>query len=249
MLHAILSSKAGRLHSSEDSVRWRDIFKGSEDLITATLFERLAYLSGPTAWALLRAAMGGHGDTFRMAELAELEFWPMWPHKARTMGVEPDVFLQFDLGDPAQRFHVIVESKFAGNGQSSEQWAVQLSAYAQLLSEDLTAADHVVYLAIDGISKGEQWQKDMLEAVKAHPLVQEANVENVSFEMCDWKDLAKACATTKPATPQERRILGDMTKALGLFGYHHVIRPKQLEDMKPLATVEQSLAMLSKRRA
>ncbi|WP_286698103.1 hypothetical protein [Sulfitobacter sp. TMED3] len=246
MLHAILSSKSGRIHSGDTVTKWRDIFRGSEDLITATVIERLSYLSGPTAWSILRKASGNMLDDFRVGELVEIEFWPMWEHQERKLGVEPDVFMQFDLGDPVKRYHLIVESKFWGNSQDVNQWAYQLSAYGQLLqSEELQPADSVVYLAIGGVKNSMLWRENMLAELGKEKRFQAANIEKLSFGMIGWMELVKACCETNHSSPEEKRILKDMIKGLGLYGYSYIETPRQLEAIKPLRTAEQTLALLS----
>lgn len=246
MLHAILSSKSGRLHSGDAVTKWRDIFRGSEDLITATVIERLSYLSGATAWSVLTKALGNTLSDFRIAELVEIEFWPMWEHESRKFGVEPDVFMQFDLGDPVKRYHLIVESKFWGNSQSTSQWAYQLSAYDQLLqSEEIDSADSVVYIAIGGANDSDLWRQHMLAELDKEELFQTANITNLSFGMIGWMELVKACVVTKPSSPEEARILKDMIKGLGLYGYSYIKTPNQLESMKPIQNAEQALALLA----
>ena len=58
MLHAILHGKAGRIEQEGESLRWRDLFKGSEDLLTATVFGRLPHLSDGALRAMLRFLLG-----------------------------------------------------------------------------------------------------------------------------------------------------------------------------------------------
>lgn len=112
MLNAILNSKSGRLNAAdEQSIRWRDLFRGSEDLVTSTIFERLSYLPALTAWSLLAVAAGGQLTAYRMADLAEMEFWPFWDADDRVRGVEPDVFIRIELGDPGRSVQIIVEAK------------------------------------------------------------------------------------------------------------------------------------------
>ena len=220
MLHAILSSKSGRLRSGDTVTKWRDVFRNSEDLITATILERLSYLSGVTAWSILRKALGNTLVNFRVAKLVEIEFWPMWEHEDRKLGVEPDVFMQFDLGDPVKRYHLIIESKFWGNSQDVNQWAYQLSAYGQLLqTEELEPADSVVYFGIGGVKNSVLWRERMLAELDEEEHFQAANIENLSFGMIGWMELVKACVETNHSSPEEERILNDMIKGLGLYGY------------------------------
>lgn len=47
MLVALTNGKAGRVGSEiKAGTSWRDVFRTSEDLLTATVFGRLAYLRG-----------------------------------------------------------------------------------------------------------------------------------------------------------------------------------------------------------
>ena len=51
MLSAILHGKAGRVEGADDEPRsYRDLFRASEDLLTATVLERLAYLEAADFW-------------------------------------------------------------------------------------------------------------------------------------------------------------------------------------------------------
>lgn len=66
MLHAIWSGKARRLKIEglvEPAPRWRDIFHSNEDLLTATVFERLAYLSDAVFRQLIAFMTGESGGT------------------------------------------------------------------------------------------------------------------------------------------------------------------------------------------
>lgn len=75
MLHAILHGKAGRIEREGESLCWRDLFKGSEDLLTATFFGRLPHLSDGALHAVLRFLLGDNPldpATFqRLANLVE----------------------------------------------------------------------------------------------------------------------------------------------------------------------------------
>lgn len=243
MLNAILNSKSGRLgRDAERSVSWRDLFKGSEDLVTATIFERLSYLPAETAWNILAAAAGGQLHSYRMAELTTMEYWPMWDVEGRSRGVEPDVFLELKLGDPALKVQVIVEAKHGGS-QSADQLKAELKAWAQAIESDqIEVPDLLVILAIGGLrstSKKHQLELDF-DAV-----TQDFNsLPETTLLPLDWDDLARAFALLAPKTQHEQRIVDDMREALGLYGYYHVVEPRHLELLLDHRPVNRSLTAL-----
>ena len=241
MLNAILSSKSGRV-SPEDqqNLRWRDIFRGSEDLITATIFERLAYLAAETAWNLLASASGSQLHAYRLAEITTMEFWPIWSTEDRARGVEPDVFIAFELGDPVRKFHMIVESKYGGV-QSAWQLKEEILAWRQAVLDEIDTPDHLVVVAIGGLRTGSRRQR--LEDAFRDATVDLADVAGeLSLVMIDWSDFARAFALHKPQSPHEGRIVEDLRRSLELYGYHHAIQPVHLERFLAHRRVKHTLA-------
>ncbi|WP_097522176.1 hypothetical protein [Sinorhizobium sp. BJ1] len=152
MLHAVAGRKAGRLQSNDGQVSWLAAFRMSEDLLTASVFGRLAYLEGAVLWRILRRTFGSGLPDFRVAELSDITFWPVWDDSAETNGtVEPDVFLDFKLGDPAISMRMIVEAKFGTYPtQHANQWVRQWTAYREANGDD---GNRVVLAAIGGLGK------------------------------------------------------------------------------------------------
>lgn len=231
MLNAILNSKSGRLNAAdEQSIRWRDLFRGSEDLVTSTIFERLSYLPALTAWSLLAVAAGGQLTAYRMADLAEMEFWPFWDADDRVRGVEPDVFIRIELGDPGRSVQIIAEAKHDGD-QSAGQLRVELHAWYQAVSSGvIDLPDQLIVMAIGGLPaphRRQQFKSELAAAVEAI----EGLVADVDLVLVDWADLARAIALHLPGSGHEERIIKDMRKALDLYGYHHIVEPLQLERL------------------
>ena len=81
MLSAILHGKARCLATPvELGQPWRHVFRGSEDFLTAAVFERLAYMDDAVLWRLLQRAV--RPDLLPPRTIATLEcfdFWPRWP--------------------------------------------------------------------------------------------------------------------------------------------------------------------------
>lgn len=233
MLNAILESKSGRLHrGEEEGLRWRDVFRESEDLVTSTVFERLSYLPGDITWSILGSASNGALEPYRLADIKAVTYWPIWPAEGRARGVEPDVFIEVEVGDPARRAHIIVEAKHRG-AQTAKQLCGELDAWMEsIASGELEQPDELVVVAIGGLPHHDAvgFVDDI--SSYAHERLRTLDVK-FTLILLDWTDLARAVNLLEEHTDHVNRIINDISRALALFGYHHAVIPRQLEDLAP----------------
>jgi hypothetical protein len=229
MLQAVINGKAGRPASVADGATWRQVFRTSEDLLTATVFERLSYLDGPLLWEVLR-------NTFRPAllpprklvELLDVEFWPMWQDIDGGIGqdVEPDVVLTFSVGDPARTIVLIVECKLGGL-QYPRQWARESAAFAARRAAD--PPDDVWLLALGGLP-----DSALRTVTRFTGEIRATYGTDVQALAADWSDLARVLDELDAGDPIAGRIIGDVKAALALNGYRN-IRP--MAELASLADV------------
>lgn len=220
MLVALTNGKAGRLKSEVPSgTSWRQVFRASEDLLTASVFGRLTYLDGPALWTILRSTFPGLPD-YRMVELLDVEFWPRWLEEGEESTVEPDVFLQFQVGDPAVRIDVIVEAKFGtAPAQYANQWRRQWTAYHAAREQEGEDVPRNVYLmAIGGMGAR--------APLHVERLLKELGKQDLQIRAlaANWSDLLESLEDFlgKSVVRRDRRIVTDMIEALALANYRQV---------------------------
>lgn len=228
MLHAILKGKAGTLSATvSPGDAWRQVYRSSEDLLTATTFERLAYLDGPTLWAIIVSTFrSGALPARRVAELLEIEFWPIWQEAAAVLGqaVEPDVLLTLSIGDPAQRIALIVECKAGGGRQYSDQWAREWLAF-QAETAVTEQPDEVWLLALGGLPES----AGRTVAKFSDDIRTRWNTE-IRALAAEWSDLARALDEVNAPSRVAARIIQDLRLALELHGYRNVRPMNGLAD-------------------
>ena len=183
------------------------------------MFERVSYLSGATAWDLLRetfpeASLPGR----KLASLDEVVFWPTWSAASEKLGqrVEPDVALRFSVGEPARTVALIVEAKL-GSLQNRDQWAREWIAHAAEVAG--AEPDECWLLALGGMRLGNRARASAF----ASQIEDGFNVK-VNAATAGWADLLAATGRIE-AAGAEARILEDIRKALALFGFRAVRRP------------------------
>ena len=209
MLQAVKNGKTG--HSINDKeVFWRKLFKGSEDSLTSSIFERLFYLPENLLWKILRDSIN-QTDVFNPEDqqLSEFEFWPHWD-AAETNNryfVEPDVFIS------TQDFDLIIEAKRKGAGQYVEQWESEIKSYRKVYS----TYKKVFLLALEG-----NWNHSV------------QIVEGVPILKCEWQSMLDSIDTllfnkSYQIEDCQKRILLDIVSA---FEVHGFIKCEWFEQMK-----------------
>lgn len=123
MLQAVLHGKAGRVEQGGQSLRWRELFKRNEDLLTATFFGRLPYLSNGAFEAVLGCLIGFEQAKRLAPAFIEIELWPRLTEWDERDYVEPDVILRFE----SELVMIEVKPPFSG-GQYRDQWRAQMKA-------------------------------------------------------------------------------------------------------------------------
>jgi hypothetical protein len=218
MLNAILKGKSRPIPKDvAPGASLREVFKKSEDALTASVFERLGYLSGQTVWQILGLTFGMQNFPARqVVKLDSIEFWPKWTEARDRMNikveqmVEPDVLLRLSVGDPARKVALIVECKLKHH-YSSTQLINEWNAY--LVEYEDEPVDEIWVLCIGG---------SLDEAQRSIAALNEAEKERgdpVNAAAAAWQQMLAAVEAVEAACSGERRALLDTLAALRLYGF------------------------------
>lgn len=201
MLNAVLAGKKrgtglqGSLEAAE----------GAEDVLTASLFERLGYLPDALFTAVFSELLG---EPF--GPLQQLDFWPSW-YLEDGRRVEPDLLLQ-----DAQRA-LLVEAK--RHDHVRQQDAGQLAN--ELLSgwRENALGDHCVLLVLGGLSDYTQAGRQRLLA-ELLPLLPDGSEARFTLVCRSWQQLYQALETQLPldAPPGCLRLLDDIARCYAWHG-------------------------------
>ena len=212
MLNAVLHGKTQGMLRQD----YAGAFVGYEDSLTATIFERLLYLSQPRLEAILARFLKDAELDVRPADLGTITasaFWPTWP--LREGGTkEPDVYVQFDRAD------LIVEAKRwdASQQQDFEQWAWEIKA--RPLAD--AGQRRLLLLAIGGLPEYDLQHVRLLKrkAVESEAFVQ-WDVHAADFDLlaASWRQFAlilREQLTHPSLVASDQCILRDMLAGLAL---------------------------------
>jgi hypothetical protein len=210
MLNAVLKGKTHGILRQD----YAGEFVGYEDSLTATVFERLFYLSQPMLETILDHLLKYSGVDIRAANLGALqayEFWPQWPTMEGGK-TEPDVYVRFARAD------LLVEAKRWDVPQHYfEQWAREIMAWSRQHS-----GRPLLLLAIGGLS---EFDVGHVSALKCQAVASTAfighDLDPAAFDLlaASWRQLAlilRAQLKQNSLATSDRFIVSDMLSGLAL---------------------------------
>lgn len=208
-----------------------------EDPLTATIFERLAYLPSNLTWDILHRATKPLIDGPALPPDAppgapSFLFWPSLrpgPDGRNSHRVEPDVLISW--GNTV----MIIEAKHFGE-QYANQWVEQIRAVRAMPEH----SDKRIWLmAAGGIVLQEQQEQ---AAIVCHEL---ANAAPGLLAM-RWEDLHHAIDEVRmsPRAPEQAAVLNDMAAGLDAWGYRKKTWFSSLRAIGPSFQSEKAVKVL-----
>lgn len=224
MLKAILHGKAGRVVLAEGLEQsWREIFRQREDLLTATFFGRLAYLSDAGKQRVLKLLAPGLKES--PGSIESISFWPRLTGDTRRQFVEPDVLINCEYA----AFLIEVKPPFGGQ-QSFEQWKAEIESLVlqkEKEGSEWNIPDKICFVALGRNAK--DWK------ATAITLESEYADDNLSIHANEWDVINHGIAALLEAEEgQDRFVYSDWIEAFSLFGL--IDRPAPFDDLLPLAS-------------
>jgi hypothetical protein len=230
MLQAVLRNKAGRVEHQGQSFRWRELFKRNEDLLTATVFGRLPYLSDDAFKAVLNLLIGSE-QAVQLSPFVTIDLWPRLTEWEERGYVEPDVILRFE------RELVMIEVKPPfGGSQSHDQWQAQMKALD--VETEYQGYERIYFVAL-----GNTLRTSLAIAADLPRFVPMTQLE--------WADIRRLLQDESlfSACRQDAAIRQDWLEAFRLFGMLPAVPSWQplldFASRLELATAHQQLSLLT----
>lgn len=199
--------------------------EGAEDLLTASVFERLAYLPDEVFKDVMKHLLGEENAP---GTLEEITFWPSWYEGKESRRVEPDVVLEC-----TERIVIVEAKRYDGCGQ---QYAYQLAGELRAANEKEVARP--ILLAVGGMrNDGKEEADRMRQEVSA--ALNDQYEYNFEYDLVfrSWRQLYVSFAEAVRKRPENsglQRILKDVEQAYDWHGVRH----QERRWLKDLGSVE-----------
>jgi hypothetical protein len=123
----------------------RESFKGNEDSLTSSIFERLMYLPKELLQHIFTKALFNEIEGLNLHQIEEISYWPNWSATgtSNVQRVEPDIFIRCATQD------IIIEAKrYDEKQQSRTQWENEIQAYYNEYADDNKP---LIFIALGGL--------------------------------------------------------------------------------------------------
>lgn len=204
MLQAVIHGKKRGTTLEGKSLLFGE-FSGSEDVLTSSVFERLAYLDDLRLRLVIVGLPGYPAELMLTGPLVRFHFWPHLRHPDDGRMVEPDVLIEF------QSLIVIVEAKRSDSIDA--QRVSQLRREVEAVRGEFKGLP-LVLIALGGLATGRREREQLTGET--------FNGEAVLL-LSTWKGLFEAVNALRSLSPSEseKRILHDIRQAFRLNGVIH----------------------------
>ncbi|MGH7801292.1 MAG: hypothetical protein ACREOW_11815 [Thermodesulfobacteriota bacterium] len=229
MLNAILYGKKRGLGQEVRSLI--EGFEGAEDLLTASVFERLSYLPDEKLWAILSSPKIWQSLAINITPqtLSSFSFWPKWKLKRNLKGVEPER-VEPDCSVEYENIAIIIEAKRYDDIE--QQYAKQLGKESIAYWETPNSKP-VMLLAVGGlVNYSDKEITKILEGINNYLLSQLGRAPSFYFTAISWATLFKVIEN-QIISRHEKRILDDIREAMLLHGIG-IRDPVWLNDLRKL---------------
>lgn len=208
-----------------------------EDPLTATVFERLAYLPPNLTWDIFRRATKAlaDGSALPVDAPSGAPTWSFWPSLrpgadgVNRQRVEPDVLVSW------RDTVLVLEAKHYGQ-QHAHQWVEQIRAVRAMPEH---SGKRIWLIAVGGIVTHEQ---------KAQAAYVRRELSNASPGLLAlrWEDLHHAVDELRNSsrTPEQSAVLNDIAAALNAWGYRRKTWFATLRRSGPSFQAERAMAVL-----
>lgn len=188
----------------------RGIYKGNEDALTSSIFERLMYLPQELLQYIFSEALFDPIADLELHQIESIEYWPRWDSEntQNTNFVEPDVFMRTAKQD------IIIEAKRSdAKQQLKHQWRNEIQAYYNEYAKD---EKQLIFIALGGLH------------TKETELIKLKGKEHQIYK-CTWKSILniiqdilynmELASSYTNNTVALTNILKDMVLCFELFGF------------------------------
>ncbi len=199
MIYAIKNNKVNRA-----------IYKGNEDALTSSIFERLSYLPKELMYHIVQKALYDVIPGLELYKIDSIEYWPNWslPQNDKNRRVEPDIFIRTSTQD------IIIEAKrYDDKQQSHAQWEREIQGYINEYDKD---NKELVFIALGGLHSQKTVQITIAK-------------RNFKIYKCKWSRILDAVKNVQynlelskqylHSTIAIDNILSDIVLCFELFGF------------------------------
>ncbi|NMM35993.1 MAG: hypothetical protein HHJ09_00565 [Glaciimonas sp.] len=208
MLNAILFGK--KRGSGFAGIDLREEFEGAEDILTASVFERLFYLDDQLAMDILLSKQiwtASIPDKPKPLVIRDILFWDRLSLDGGQ--IEPDCMVIFD------DLILVIEAK---------RWDYRGQQLASQLADEYRAAIHkypdkkIALLAVGGMIDDRSTTRETLEMTVRANIKKSTSDDKLVFSSTSWANLFAVATTYIPDTPAGKRLLKDIGLSFNLHG-------------------------------